>query len=148
MTEPQDEGVDFRSERMPSAEGHGNAKGNLTRAWDSYSRAVRAASEPLLRPVAEKIAAPVVLDLLGFWLAWHLEGGFEGLQRLGMSRASIYRRVNLFRKTLGVHPDEYRFPGVTIDLDVYLRHEYAANEGKPIADRATHPKLKSQTTDK
>jgi hypothetical protein len=49
-------------------------------------------------PAARKIAVPVMLDLMGFWLAWHLEGGFEGLQRLGMSRASIYRRVSLFRR--------------------------------------------------
>jgi hypothetical protein len=130
---------------MPSAEGLGSAKGALKRAWDGYSRAV--SSSPLVRSVAEKIAAPVTLDLLGFWLAWHLEGGFEGLQRIGMSRASIYRRVNLFRKTMGVHPDEFSFPGVTLDLDTYLRHDYSGG-GKPIADPATHPKMKSQTTDK
>ncbi|MCW2501714.1 MAG: hypothetical protein JWN87_3390 [Frankiales bacterium] len=136
-------GVDYRSERMPSAEGRGEAKSAFKRAWDGYSRAVTSVGEPLIRPVAEKLAAPVTLDLLGFWLAWHLEGGFEGLQRIGMSRASIYRRVSLFRKTMGVHPDEFRFPGVELDLDAYLR-----NEGPTIAPRATHPKMKSQTTDK
>ncbi len=148
MTTQGDEPVDFRSERMPSAEGRGAAKGNLKSAWESYSRAVTTVAEPLIRPLAQKIAAPVTLDLLGFWLAWHLEGGFEGLQRIGMSRASVYRRVNLFRKTLGVHPDEYSFPGVSIDLDAYLRYDYGTSQGKPIADPATHPKMKSQTTDK
>jgi hypothetical protein len=128
---------------MPTAEGLGRAKSELRRAWDSYSRAVTSVSEPLIRPLAEKAAAPIVLDLLGFWLAWHLEGGFEGLQRIGMSRASVYRRISLFRKTMGVHPDEFQFPGVTLDLDAYLR-----GEGKKIADSATHPKMKSQTTDK
>jgi hypothetical protein len=143
VTDVEEQPVDFRSERMPSVEGLGRAKGNLKRAWDSYSRAVTTVGEPLIRPLAEKAAAPVVLDLLGFWLAWHLEGGFEGLQRIGMSRASVYRRVSLFRKIMGVHPDDFQFPGVTLDLDAYLR-----DEGKTIADRATHPKLKSQTTDK
>ncbi|MCU1494759.1 MAG: hypothetical protein JWO62_2523 [Acidimicrobiaceae bacterium] len=119
------------------------AKGNLKRAWDSYSRAVNTVGEPLLRPVARKVAAPVALDLVGFWLSWHLEGGFEGLQRLGMSRASIYRRVSLFRKVMGSHPDEFEFPGVSLDVDAYLR-----GGGMLIGDRATHPRLKSQTTDK
>jgi hypothetical protein len=61
------------------------------------------------------------IDLTGFWLMWHLEGGFEGLRALGLSRASIYRRVKLFRMATGKHPDEYTMPGVTIDLDAYAR---------------------------
>ena len=36
----------------------------------------------------------MVADLFGFWLLWHLEGGFEGLERLGMNRATIYRKIN------------------------------------------------------
>jgi hypothetical protein len=143
MAAKDQDGVDYRSERMPSAEGRGEAKGAFKRAWDGYSRAVTSLGEPLIRPVAAKLAAPVTLDLLGFWLAWHLEGGFEGLRRLGMSRASIYRRVSLFRKTMGVHPDEFRFPGVELDLDAYLR-----NVGPTIAPRAKHPNMQSQTTDK
>ena len=143
MKEPVEEQVDFRSERMPTAEGRGQAKANLKRAWDGYSRAVNAVGEPFVGRLAEKAAAPITLDLLGFWLAWQLEGGFEGLQRIGMSRASIYRRISLFRKFMGVHPDEFSFPGVTLDLDMYLR-----GEGKTIGPRATHPRLKSQTTDK
>lgn len=128
---------------MPSAEGRGEAVGNLRRAWDAYSNAVKTTAEPPLRPVAAKVAAPITIDLVGFWLTWHLEGGFEGLQRLGMSRASIYRRVSLFRKTFGVHPDEFKMPGVSVDLDAYLR-----SAERSIWPRATHPKSKSQTTDK
>lgn len=63
---------------------------------------------------------------MGFWLIWHLEGGFDGLQRLGMSRSAIYRRVASFRRVFGAYPDEFRFPGVTIDLPAYLaaqRHQ-------------------------
>jgi hypothetical protein len=111
-----DEAVpDFRSDRMPSPEGKGIAR----RAWDAYVRQVGRVGAPVIEPVARKVAVPVVLDLMGFWLAWHLEGGFEGLRRMGMSRASIYRRVSLFRRTLGVHPDEYKLAGVKLDIKAY-----------------------------
>lgn len=107
--------ADFRSDRMPSPEGQGIAR----RAWDAYVKQVGRATGPAVRPLARKLAVPTTLDLMGFWLAWHLEGGFEGLQALGMSRASIYRRVSLFRRTLGVHPDEYRLAGVKLDIKAY-----------------------------
>ena len=107
--------ADFRSDRMPSPEGKGIAR----RAWDAYVAGVEKVAGPAIQPLARKAAVPVMLDLMGFWLAWHLEGGFEGLQRLGMSRASIYRRISLFRRTLGVHPDEFKYPGVKIDIKAY-----------------------------
>jgi hypothetical protein len=141
MAVKEREATDFRSDRMPSAEGQGKAKGNLRRAWDAYERAVKSVATPFVRPLAEKLTGPVVVDMVGFWLTWHLEGGFEGLQRLGMSRASIYRRVALFRKFMGAHPDDFEFPGVTIDLDAYLR-----SSAMSIADRETHPKRGARTT--
>jgi hypothetical protein len=110
-----DELTDFRSDRMPSPEGKGIAR----RAWDVYVEQVGRVSGPAVRPLARKLAVPATLDLMGFWLAWHLEGGFEGLQELGMSRASIYRRISVFRRALGVHPDEYRLAGVKLDLKAY-----------------------------
>ncbi len=109
---------------MPSPEGQGNAAGRWRQAWDAYSRTVNRVAmpvlEPLVRPIAVKYAGRLVEDLVGFWLIWHLEGGFEGLQRLGMSRSAIYRRVASFRRVFGAHPDEFMFPGVTIDLPAYL----------------------------
>ena len=124
---------DFRSDRMESPEGKGIAR----RASDAYAGAVR--GSPAVETMARKLAIPVAIDLQGFWLVWHLEGGFEGLRRLGMSRASIYRRVKLFRATLGVHPDEYRLPGVTLDLDAYHRG------AEPTEKKAKKQKAKSES---
>ena len=104
---------------MESADGKGVAR----RAWDAYvkksNQLLGPALHPLIRPAAEKIAGSVVVDLVGFWLTWHLEGGFEGLRRAGMSRSAIYRRIKMFRSIYGMHPDEYVLPGVTIDLKAY-----------------------------
>ena len=61
-------------------------------------------------------------DLVGFWVLWHAEGGFEGLRRLGMSETTIWRRVRAFRDAFGAHPDDYEFPGITIDLERYWYH--------------------------
>jgi hypothetical protein len=105
--------TDFRSDRMESPEGKGIAR----RAWDAYASAVE--SSALAQTLARKMAVPLATDLLGFWLLWHLEGGFEGMRRLGMSRATIYRRIKLFRTAMGVHPDEYEMPGVTLDVAAY-----------------------------
>jgi hypothetical protein len=98
---------------MESPEGKGIAR----RAWDAYASAMRGSAA--VQTLSRKLAIPVAMDLTGFWLLWHLEGGFEGLRRQGMSRASIYRRVRLFRATMGVHPDEYRMPGVELDIAAY-----------------------------
>lgn len=113
--------TDFRAQRMPSPEGNGNAAGRWRQAWEAYSRTVNRVAGPVIEPVAMKIAGRLVEDLVGFWLMWHLEGGFEGLQKLGMSRSALYRRIASFRRHFGAHPDDYVFPGVTIDLDAYLR---------------------------
>jgi hypothetical protein len=105
---------------MESPEGRGIAR----RAWESYAGAVNKVATPALRPVVRMYAAGSIVDLVGFWAVWHLEGGFEGLRALGMSRASIYRRVKLFRLAFGAHPDEYEMPGMTLDLVAY-REEWA-----------------------
>jgi hypothetical protein len=100
---------------MESPEGRGIAR----RSWQAYVSAVSKVTTPALRPVVRKFAAGSVVDLVGFWVVWHLEGGFEGLQRMGMSRATIYRRIKLFRVAFGAHPDEFEMPGVTLDLAAF-----------------------------
>jgi hypothetical protein len=104
---------------MESPEGKGIAR----RAWDGYANAVNKVAAPALKPVlgplVRRYAAGSIVDLVGFWALWHLEGGFEGLQRMGMSRASIYRRVKLFRIAFGAHPDEFEMPGIRLDLGAF-----------------------------
>lgn len=103
---------DFRSDPSDSPEGKGLAR----RAWDAYARTVGEAARPALEPLAGIYARNRVGDLVGFWVLWHLFGGFEGLeQRYGMHRSTIWRKVAKFRKVFGAHPDEYRFEGISID---------------------------------
>jgi hypothetical protein len=117
--------VDFRSDRMESPEGRGIAR----RAWESYASAVGKVATPALRTLVRKYAAGSIVDLVGFWTVWHLEGGFDGLLAMGMSRASIYRRIKLFRVAFGAHPDEFEMPGIALDLAAY-REEWAERDRK------------------
>jgi len=61
----------------------------------------------------------MVEDLFGFWLLWHLYGGFEGLEKFGMHPSTIWRKIARFRKMTGQHPDVFRMPGVEIDPEAY-----------------------------
>lgn len=106
---------DYRSDRMESPEGMGNAR----RAWEAAGPGASQAARRRAYPVIDRMAGNINTDLWGFWLIWHLCGGFEGLQRLGLSRSGIYRRVKRFRQVTGYHPDEFEMPGVTIDVAKY-----------------------------
>src|SRR5271154_2341599 len=110
---------DFRSDRMDSIEGKGRAR----QVWDSYRRAIDKTVMPVVLPVArpgaEALARKWMVDLLGFWMLWHLYGGFEGLEEFGMHPSTIWRKVSRFRQVFGKHPDEFEFPGVTIDPKAY-----------------------------
>jgi len=108
---------DYRSDKSESLEGKGVAR----RAWDAYARGVNKIGVPLLEPVARRLAASQVADLVGFWVIWHLHGGFEGLEELGMHRTTIFRKVNRFRTVFGVHPDEFRMDGVSLNAAEYWK---------------------------
>lgn len=108
---------DLRSEAMDSREGQGLA----ARAWQTYARAVNEAAGPLVEPLAGAIGRKYVVDLAGFWLVWQLEGGFEGMRRLGMSDVTIYRKLKRFRQVYKKHPDEFSFPGVKVDPRAYWK---------------------------
>jgi hypothetical protein len=94
-----------------------DGKGIARRTWDAYVGVVERA--PGTRTISRKLAIPLATDMVGFWVLWHLEGGFEGMRRIGMSRATIYRRIKMFRLALGAHPDEFVMPGITLDVAAY-----------------------------
>ena len=120
--------TDFRSDPMPSAEGRGRARA----AWERYLKASNKAFGPtvetLLGRAIRSYSAGAISDLVGFWILWKLHGGFDGLRDLGMSRSSIYRKAALFRRAFGTHPDEYEFPGITVDLPTYWGSEVKTGE--------------------
>lgn len=118
---------------MPSPEGSGTARRAWQTAWEQYSNAVKRMARPVLEPAAKPIGRGMTFDLLGFWLVWHLEGGFEGLQdpkKLGMSRSAVYRRVTLFRRLTGQHPDDFRLAGVSLSVEEYVAAVLARDAAK------------------
>lgn len=106
---------DFRADRSDSPEGKGRARA----AWDAYVRTVNKATGPVLRPALRPLAATHTADLMGFWLLWHLQGGFEGLVEMGMHPSTVWRRVKRFRTVFKVHPDEFEMPGVHLNVGEY-----------------------------
>jgi hypothetical protein len=117
-----EERPDYRSERMESPEGKGIARARWEASPDGIA-GKRVGGDEGIHPLVRRIAAPVLIDLTGFWVMWHLRGGFEGLRATGLSRSSIYRRISNFRTATGMHPDEYVFPGINLDLAEYQARE-------------------------
>lgn len=99
---------------MESKEGEGRAR----RAWEAVPGTAKGAA-PLSLPVVGAMARGWTEEALGFWLLWHIEGGFEGLERFGMHRATIFRKIKRFRQAFGEHPDAFELPGVTLDVAAY-----------------------------
>ncbi|MBW8780375.1 MAG: hypothetical protein JF599_00595 [Verrucomicrobia bacterium] len=107
--------IDFRSDPSPSPEGRGRAR----RAWDAYAKAVNSVTLPVLEPAIRRLATSMSVDMVGFWVAWHLHGGFEGLVELGMHPSTVWRKVKRFRVVTGQHPDDFELPGVKLDREAY-----------------------------
>lgn len=111
-----DDSKDFRSAPMASPEGRGLAR----RAWDAYANAANRVALPLAQPAIDGYVRKQVMELVGFWVAWHLYGGFEGLvERAGISPSTVWRKVKRFRLVFEEHPDVYEMPGVTIDAEAF-----------------------------
>jgi hypothetical protein len=110
---------DFRSDPMDTPEGQGIAK----KAWNAYVKAVDRRVPPFVKTKIEAAGLPlgtqIVEDMIGFWVMWHLYGGFEGLEEFGMHKSTIWRKVARFRKMTGSHPDTYQMPGIEIDAKAY-----------------------------
>lgn len=104
--------IDYRSARMPSAEGRGNAKDAVDRLLESHPEWGEWAERI---PFARQMGVKFSISSLGFWLVWHGTGGFEGLRRIGMPETTIWRYVKNFREGFGVHPDEFEMAGVNLD---------------------------------
>lgn len=117
--------TDFRSNKMESLEGEGLARGRRHTFYERIDERVISAAEDGQRALAElpdeateDLAESAVerAELAAFWMAWHLAGGFAGLQREGYDRSTIFRKVKRFRMVLGEHPDTYRFSWLKIDF--------------------------------
>jgi hypothetical protein len=121
---------DYRSDPMESPEGQGIAK----KAWKAYVKAVDRRIPPFVRTrletSLEPMGAQMVEDMIGFWVMWHLYGGFEGLIEFGMHKSTIWRKVSRFRKMTGEHPDVYKMPGISINPKDYWTSE-VTKVGRP-----------------
>src|SRR3990172_1209857 len=83
---------DLRKQRSESSEGKGLAR----RAWDRYAEAANSVRPGWVDDAVKRLAGRWTADLMGFWMSWHLHGGFEGLERAGWHRATIYRKLKRF----------------------------------------------------
>ena len=120
------DGPDFRADKSESTEGQRVAAGRWGGFHYKLSEDVVAEAystpgqsmEELPSDVRDDIASDALerSELIGFWVAWHLAGGFANLERGGWHRATIYRKVHRFRAAFGAHPDEYVFPWIELDL--------------------------------
>jgi hypothetical protein len=96
--------------------------------WDAYVRGL--GGLPVVKPAVERVARSMTVDLLGFWMAWLLLGGFEGLVESGMHPSTVWRKVKRFRVAFGAHPDEFEFPGVSVDPVAYWEAARRAETSK------------------
>ena len=134
---------DYRRDRSTSLEGQGIARARWSAfqdavpddVWeDIYEARVAAGlispvtgSDPDDPPPDEDVPDEVIeamgraaveeSELYGFYVAWHLAGGFANLQASGWHRATIHRKIRRFRARFGQHPDELFFPWLRLDLD-------------------------------
>ena len=116
---------DFRTDKSDSVEGAGRATAPRWYAYPRHPRRRRAGGGlPDAGPRARRTRIPTSLrddiaedameqsELIGFWVAWHMAGGFAALEEGGWRRATIFRKVRRFRARYGAHPDDYSFsPG-------------------------------------
>jgi len=102
------------------------------RAWDRYADAVDSVRPRWRDEAVKRLTGRWTSDLMGFWMSWHLYGGFEGLEKAGWHRATIYRKLKRFRTAFGTHPDEYKVVGVDLNpqafWDYYLKPKLDAEE--------------------
>ena len=116
---------DLREDASESSEGRGRAR----RAWDAYAEAANRVRPKWWDNSFQRLGAKWIEDLMGFWLSWHLYGGFEGLKRAGWSERRIYTKLKRFRLVLGKHPDDYVVVGVDLNPEAFWKHYLEPNTG-------------------
>src|SRR4029079_145798 len=102
-----------------SAEGKGIARARRQASRRKFGESSR--PQLLGDRVSRQRKTAQVSGLVGFWVMWHLHGGFEGLEDLGMERSTIFRRIKRFRTVFGKHPDREVLPGVKVNLHEYRK---------------------------
>jgi hypothetical protein len=120
MTQP-----DYRSEKSESLEGQGRARGR----WEGYVGSIEPSVVDAALGSRNAIGpgwAKEISELVGFWVAWHVAGGFEALEVAGWNRATIFRKIRRFRVVFGSHPDEYQFDWLSIDSKRYWNRMVAS----------------------
>jgi hypothetical protein len=133
---------DFRAEKSDSVEGAGKAARRLGSYLDSLDEDTLAEAFPMQQLdrieeydefVRDDIAADAMeqAELIGFWVAWHMGGGFSALEEGGWHRATLFRKIRRFRTRYGAHPDEYVFPFIRLDCE----KAWAANIAARIENR-------------
>jgi len=118
---------DLRQQRSPSSEGQGRARS----AWEAYAEAANRHRPGWVDRAVKRLAANWTADLMGFWMSWHLYGGFEGLEKAGWHRATIYRKLKRFRTVFNMHPDEYKVVGVSLDRQAFWEYYLKAKLKPP-----------------
>jgi hypothetical protein len=109
---------DLRKQRSESSEGRGFAR----RAWMLYAEAANSIRPQWWDNAFKHLVGNLSSEMMGFWMSWHLYGGFEGLEKAGWHRATIYRKLKRFRMVFHKHPDEYKVVGVTLDPKEFWEH--------------------------
>lgn len=118
---------DYRTEPSASPEGDAIAAARYW-AWADVELDPIVDPEPaekgygwdrLAKVDRDDMAARVIKEseLIGFWLAWHRAGGFSQLERGGWDRSTIFRKIRRFRSYFGIHPDDARFPWLSVDWE-------------------------------
>jgi hypothetical protein len=117
---------DFRSEKSQSFEGLGRARQRWEAFLDSCEPSVVDAAFDGRQNALGPRWAKETSELVGFWVAWHVAGGFEALERAGWNRATIFRKIRRFRAVFGAHPDEHQFSFLELQPHRYWNHLIAA----------------------
>lgn len=61
-----------------------------------------------LEPLAKEVAGATIERMVGYWVMWHLAGGFDALLAKGwLSRSAVYRSRNEFRRFMGVDVEAF-----------------------------------------